>query len=257
MNLETYAPSDLLKPFVKRYMIIESEEGTINRILPDTSIIIAFRLKGRVISKNKGRENDLPTSVIAGLRNSSRLINYSEKSATLLVMFREGGAAVFFNDPLHELFGLHTSLDSLVCRKKLEETEEQLAETKNNRQRITVVERFLFSQLDEPEPDALVYHSIQKIKSTGGDIRIRNLAAELSISLDPFEKRFRRVAGTSPKQFSRIVRLRNVINSYSEDKSLTETAYAAGYYDQPHFIKDFKSFTGQSPKKFFASPSFW
>lgn len=257
MNLETYPPSDILKPFIKTFMIIESKEGTVNRILPGTSIVMAFRLKGRVIARDKGDESSLAPSVVTGLRNTSRLIDYSRKSATLLVIFNEGGAALFFDEPLHKMFGLHIPMDSLISRRKLEETEEKIAEAQNNRRKIMIVERFLRSQMKDPQPDSLIHHAIQKIKSAGGDIRIGDLVTELPISLDPFEKRFRRIAGTSPKQFSRIVRLRNVINSYSENKSLTETAYASGYYDQSHFTKDFKSFTGQSPKKFFASPTFW
>ncbi len=127
----------------------------------------------------------------------------------------------------------------------------------NDRQRIAVVEQFLISQLNEPEPDELIRYSIQKIKTENGIIKIRDLIADLPLSRDPFEKRFRKIAGTSPKQFSGIVRLRHLIENHSQDRTLTETAYSAGYYDQAHFVKDFKSFTGHTPKDFFNSPSFW
>lgn len=228
-----------------------------NHLIPDTSVVLAFRLSGRISHREGGDHNELPRSVITGLRNSSRQIRYAKQSAALLVVFREGGAGAIVREPVHELFGLHIPAEYLFSRSKLDETEEQLAKALNDRQRITVVEQFLLSQLNKPEPDRLIRHSIQKIKSVNGIIKIKDLVADLPLSRDPFEKRFRKIAGTSPKQFSGIVRLRHVIENHSHDKALTETAYSAGYYDQAHFIKDFKSFTGQTPTAFFDSPSFW
>lgn len=257
MEITTYRPDDVLTPFVERYMIIRSEHGTDNHILPDTSVVMAFRLSGRISYREKEETNDLPQSVVTGLRNSSRRIRYATKSAALLVVFREGGAAVFLREPVHELFGLHIPADCLTPRSILAETEEKLAGAVHDRQRIAVVEQFLLSRLHEPGPDRLIRHSIQKIRSAGGIIKIRDLLADIPLSRDPFEKRFRKIVGTSPKQFAGIVRLRHVIKNYSQKKSLTETAYSAGYFDQAHFIKDFKSFTGQTPKAFFDSPSFW
>jgi AraC-like DNA-binding protein len=58
--------------------------------------------------------------------------------------------------------------------------------------------------------------------------------------------------GTSPKKFASIVRLKHVIHQYNPDHSLTELAYEAGFYDQAHFIKEFKLFTGATPEKFFS-----
>lgn len=228
-----------------------------NHLLPDTSVIMAFRLSGRISHREGDGHNNLPRSVITGLRNSSRQIRYAKQSTVLLVVFREGGARAFVKEPVHELFGLHLPAEYLISRSKLDETEEQLTEALHDRQRVAVVEQFLLSQLNEPEPDRLIRHSIQKIKSVNGIIKIRDLITDLPLSRDPFEKRFRKIAGTSPKQFSGIVRLRHLIETHSQEKTLTETAYSAGYYDQAHFIKDFKSFTGQTPTDFFDSPSFW
>lgn len=259
MNIERYPPSEVLQPFIRRFMIIESTEGTSNRILPDTSLVMAFRLKGSlsVQAEDKGFADTLPRSVITGLRNSPRLITYSEKSASLLVIFREGGAAAFFNEPVHKLFGLQLSADNLISSRLLSDINEQLDEARNNRQRLAVVERFLLSQLEEPQSYPLIDHAIQEINSASGNILIKDLISEFPVSRDPFEKKFRQVTGTSPKQFSGIVRLRHVIDNHSKDKSLTETAHAAGYFDQSHFTRAFKSFTGQPPSKFFQSPSFW
>jgi AraC-like DNA-binding protein len=257
MKIEKYLPSAALKPFIQTFMIIESENGMENRILPDTSPVMAFRYKGKIMYTENGIVNRLPTSVVSGVRKSPRLVDYSKNTATLIVSFHEGGAAAFFNEPIHELFGISVSLDDLIPRHKLNEIEEQLSGAIDNRRRIVIIEKFMLSILKEPLSDPLVINAVQKIKATNGDIRIKELLTTLPISRDPFEKRFRRLIGTSPKQFSVIVRLKHLITNYSPPDSLTDAAHNAGYFDQAHFIKDFKLFTGQTPQDFFKSSPRW
>ncbi|EQA43198.1 DNA-binding helix-turn-helix protein [Leptospira broomii serovar Hurstbridge str. 5399] len=256
MKIEKYIPSDLLKPFVQTYLVIESDNGMQNRILPSSSVVLSFRIKGRVSSLEEFGENSIPLLGISGIRRFPRLIRYSPGAAALLVIFKEGGATAFFKEPMHEIFGMNLSLDNLTDRIKILETEEKLFEANNHRQRISLIERFLLSELKGIRPDMLVLETIRKIRAAKGDLRIGELLKGLPISRDSYEKKFRRIIGTTPKQFSEIVRMRNLIDQYSPNISLTETAYQAGYYDQAHFIKEFKSFTGLTPKEFFKS-KYW
>jgi methylphosphotriester-DNA--protein-cysteine methyltransferase len=75
---------------------------------------------------------------------------------------------------------------------------------------------------------------------------------QLHISQSALEKRFRQAVGASPKKFASIVRLKSVIKQYDGANSLTALGYEAGFYDQAHFIKEFKAFTGDTPEKFFS-----
>jgi AraC-like DNA-binding protein len=90
------------------------------------------------------------------------------------------------------------------------------------------------------------------IYKSKGNIRITELAKQLHISQSPLEKRFRQAVGASPKKFASVVRLKNAIKEYSPQNSLTDLGYEAGFYDQAHFIKEFKSFTGETPEIFFS-----
>ena len=255
MKVEIHTPGNVLRPFIKAFMIIESDEGMVNRILPDTSIIMAFRYKGATHTEIAGKTS-LPASAVSGLTKSARLVDYSKETAALLVVFNEGGAPAFSGIPLHELFGLHVSLDNFIRCQKVETVVGQLAEARQNSQKISIVEHFMISELREPRSDQLIHCAVEKIKLANGDIRIKDLAASLSISQDAFEKRFNRTIGASPKQFAKIVRLRNLINVYPQAKSLTDAALRAGYFDQAHFIKDFTAFTGTTPKDYFSAPPF-
>ena len=236
---------------------MESEQGMVNRLLPDTSIVIAFRLRGKVAFSDNGVVQPIPQSVISGIRESSRTVDYAKDTANLLVIFKEGGAAAFFKEPLHELGSISVSLDCLIQQSKVRALEEELAAAENTHQRIGIIERFLLSELKNTQPDLLIGEAIQQIRLSKGDIKIKELLSGMPISRDPFEKRFRKITGTSPKHFAAIIRLQNLIENYSDAVSLTETAYSAGYYDQAHFIKDFRSFTGQAPLDFFKTPPLW
>ena len=142
-----FLPSPVLQPYIKHFLILESEHGMVNRILPDTSIVIAFRLRGNVSYADNGTTHTLPQSVISGIRASSRIVDYAKDSANLLIIFNEGGAAAFFKEPLHELDSISVSLDYLIQRSKVSAIEEELAAATNNSQRILIVERFLLSEL--------------------------------------------------------------------------------------------------------------
>lgn len=257
MNIEEHIPTASLRPFIKTYLIIESREELVNRVLPDTSFTLAFRFKGQVNYITDNKANALPVSVLSGLRKSVRLIHYQRNTSTILILFKEAGATAFFKAPLHELFEESVSLDHFLSQQEISLVEEQLAEAKNNLQRVAFIEAFLYSKLDGHHPDQLIFNAIQKIHATNGLVKMKALAKTFYISQDAFEKRFRKTVGASPKQFSSIIRMKSIIHQRKSAQSLTDMAFSGGYFDQPHFNKDFKLFTGQTPTDFFKSPSFW
>jgi AraC-like DNA-binding protein len=257
MNMHTHLPSAPLRPFIRTYLVIESDDMFVNRLLPDTSLVIAFRFKGQTNYIQNQETEDLPLSVVSGLRKSARLVGYAKDTGNILVLFKEAGASAFFKEPLHEFYDLSLSLDHFIPKQKISLVEEQLADAVNNDQRISVVEQFLLSKLYGSAPDPLISLAIQKIHTANGVLKIKDLADTLYMSPDAFEKRFRKIAGTSPKQFSSIIRMKSIISQRPQGQLLSDLAYNAGYFDQPHFNKDFKVFTGQTPTDFFNAPPLW
>ncbi|WP_259014147.1 helix-turn-helix domain-containing protein [Emticicia fluvialis] len=70
-------------------------------------------------------------------------------------------------------------------------------------------------------------------------------------SKSPLEKRFRKTVGASPKKFAGIVRFNALLKNHTDQKTLTELGLEAGYFDQAHFIHDFKAFKGETPEAYF------
>jgi len=252
-----YIPTQQLRPYIKAYKIIESRYGTINKVLPNTSLAIAFCFKGQISYLNDTTTTALPFATLSGLQKSVRLINYDVDSSAIIVIFKETGLSAFFKQPLHELFGKSVSLDNLFSTTEISLIQEQLSEMKYNTERIMVLEQFLLSKAKYFNTDKIILAAISRINALDGKVRIKELAKELCISQDAFEKRFRKITGATPKKFSHIVKMNAVISQYKTVPSFLDLAFENGYCDQSHFYKDFKIFTGESPTDFFRSAFYW
>jgi len=253
MHLQRFHPAIALQPYIREFVLIEADEATDSMVIPDTSLVLSLRYRGLV----KNSEETLPDVVISGLRRSARLFAYARQTANFLVIFREGGVAGFTRMPANEYFDQSVSAENLFPRSGLEPLLEQLAEAITDEERVRWVEAFLLGRLVNTKQDALIGNAVRLIRQHNGIIRIDKLASSLYLSKDPFEKRFRGLVGSTPKQYASIIRLRGLIQSYPSYSSLTEASYEAGYFDQSHFIKDFRLFTGRSPREFFQSSLFW
>lgn len=257
MQITDYIPTEQLRPYIKTYKIIESRFGTTNRVLPNTSFAMAFCFKGQISYLNDNNKIPLDFGTLSGLQQSARLINYDVDTSAIIIIFKEAGLSAFFRLPLHELFGKSISLNNIFSASEILIAQEQLINCKNDLERIATLEGFLLSKLTHFRTDKLISTAICKINEKNGDVRIKELAKDLFISQDAFEKRFRKMIGATPKQFSRIVKMNSTISKNKSVPFFLDLAFENGYYDQPHFNNDFKKFTGQTPIDFFRSESFW
>jgi AraC-like DNA-binding protein len=258
MDFERHLPSPDLKPFLRDILFVESNAVTRNLLLPDTSLVLAIRYKGIAAQTIDNVDQVLPLATLSGLRCSPRHIIYSASTANLLIRFEPGAAAAFFTEPLQEFFQTSVPATDLKGYPSLNSIAAQLAEMPTNTQKAAFIQQFLCTKI-KTLPDPLIHSAIKALQTAKGSISITNLAKQLYISQDAFEKRFRKTVGMTAKQFSSLVRLRHIIDSYTPEKAntLTHLAHDAGYFDQAHFSHDFQRFTGQPPRQFFANARYW
>lgn len=252
-RFDTYIPCDALKPYIKFFAVSENLHEQTYKIIPDTSVVIGFQYKGKLSYLDNSTENPLEQSGVSGLRDSFRIFKNSADIGSVLVFFTETGFSHFFKQPVHEIFRESISLDNFMLRSELLILEEQLYAATSDTKRIAVIEKFLISKINFVETDKLVLAALALIHKSRGTIRITELMSLLNISQSPLEKRFRQTVGASPKKFASIVRLKYVIQEQQKNGSLTALSYESGFYDQAHFIKEFKNFTGENPGDFFSS----
>lgn len=256
MNSKIYIPSKALQLYVHSFRVIDAKQNLENRVLPNSSFAIVFTIRGQISYINNEKFTNLPSTIISGVRKSVRNIGYQKGSKSIIVMFTEVGISSFFKEPLFELFERSVSLDNFVDKNGIIEIEEKLNSEISDLERIKIIEQFLFSQLYKTEIDLLIEKSISEIYSSNGNLKIKELSQKLFISQDAFEKRFRKIVGSTPKQFSSIIRLKS-ITKIQKPNSLIDLALENGFYDQSHFNREFKTFTGLTPTEFYNSGIFW
>jgi AraC-like DNA-binding protein len=249
VNVFVQMPCVALRPFIKRFFTVEFPSAHQDSHLPDTGPVAVFRFKGDCILDGGMHA---PQTAFTGLRDSLRRHLHGRDSAAVLVAFTATGAEAFLRCSLDEVFNATVDMDDVLGQPaELKRIHDRLAGARNNAQRIRIVESFLLTRAVGARPDAFVSAAASRIEETRAMVRIEELARRVGLSQSALERRFRRAVGTSPRKFASIVRLQHVVRLRAAGNDFTTIAFAAGYCDQPHFIKDFKRFTGVAPESFF------
>jgi len=217
-------------------------------------------LPGIVFQHNKGRspiENIItpsrcnfyvPTLYLYGQTTEPGVMNHKKGPYTMTQVILKPHA-------LKTLLGLNASVltNGLVELNEFsaKDLNVQLIEANNEQERITLLTSFLLAQLkQEKTRDKLVEESLNLIHKNIGSITVKNLLERLNISERQFEKRFSQTVGISPQFYIRVKRFNEAIRLMKtrQFERLTDVAFALNFYDQSHFIRDIKEFSGITPK---------
>lgn len=247
------APCEALRPFVKRFLVVEFPTAKKDSHLPDTGLVAGFCFKGHCILHGNTKA---PQAALTGLWDRARNHEHSANSGVALAVFTATGAAALLRQPVDGFFNGTVALENILgSSTELNRIHEQIVEASNHARRIQAVEKFLIARIANAQPDVFVSSAASKIEAAHGVVRIENLARCVGLSQSALERRFRREAGTSPKKFASIVRTRHVLRLRVTGADFTSIAAATGYFDQSHFINDFKRITGVAPESFFQRES--
>lgn len=195
----------------------------------------------------------LPPAVLTGSYDARRCYHLSAGTSLIIVDFKACAAQAFFRLPALDC--TH-GLAALPEDPELDFRSLPAGEL-SDRERIDRVERFLLRRLNTKKADAMMMSAADHIQSARGSLKISRLCQSMYLSESQFEKRFRRSAGCSAKKYASVVRIHKVITGETEGDDFTGKAYEAGYFDQAHFIRDFKAYTGYTPGRFFKLQKEW
>lgn len=93
--------------------------------------------------------------------------------------------------------------------------------------------------------------AVKKILESKGSIPVAQLCQFINISERQLERQFLKHIGISPKLYARIIRFNYIFElMQNQDQSWSDLVYQSGFYDQSHFIKNFKEFTGEDPSTY-------
>ncbi len=230
------------------------ERDVTERVIPTENIQLMFHYRNPfVVCQSNNTLKKQPRSIISGLCNSFSDVSTNGNTGVVFVSFFPAGACQFFDFPLSEVENLSVDLCDLL-KEETTQIEEKLSYADTLSGRVNVIEDFLtlrFTPITSFD-QKIINKGIDLIKCGKGQVTATSLAEDLSLTTKSLERKFSQYLGKTTKQLVKLIRFQQVLHDFSYYKHimLTEIAYRNGYYDQSHFIRDFKTHTGYTPKEF-------
>lgn len=257
MHYETFQPNPDLSALIKCYWTLEvpaGDEAVRQRILPDGCIELIFIL-GDDIKRFTGDDDFIlqPRAMVLGQITEAYFIQPLGYVNSFAVRFYPYGFAGFVSEPLQNLANKETPLEDLFGVENAKELTAKIVAAADSARRIAIIEEFLLRLMKEEKTiDGIVRSVVDTLLSTKGSTAIQAILQDSPSKRRQLERKFLKQTGLSPKQLSKVIRLQAALKLMLEDSpgSLTRIAYESEYYDQAHFNKDFREFTGTSPKGF-------
>ena len=255
MQSRKYRPRGPLSAFVGCLWYWEGAAPTHSkeRLLPNGEPAIIFNLRDDPIriydAQDLSRYSSCGHAVLSGPRSDCFVIDTQQQERVIGVQFRPGGAFPFFRMPASEAEGLSVCLDDLWPRRSYE-IREQLLAAKSVEGMFANLERCLLEQLVRPlELHPAVRYALGKFEGSTHAGKVAEVSNGTALSSRRFIELFRREVGLTPKVFCRVRRFQQVLEAVHRKKEVewAQIALECGYYDQPHFIHDFHSFSGLTP----------
>ncbi|MFC0603296.1 helix-turn-helix domain-containing protein [Winogradskyella pulchriflava] len=246
-------PSDPLKSYIDYYFIFENSTNNplgVVDVFPSSNPSMVFTYGNKDIWEcfDKGQKQK-PSSDFAldtYVLKKRKFIGNND-FGIIVVCFKPWGIHNFI--PLHikEEAGQRILLKDLYSAK-IEPLEDKLLYANNDAERLIAIESFLISILKNVPIDQRMQYACNIIKNSVGMEKIYDIAKSVDLSEKQFNRNFIETMGISPKLYSRLERFYFTIKRMkTEYDSLTQIALNAGYFDQSHFIREFKNFTQTTP----------
>jgi hypothetical protein len=257
MNYQTYKPHKDLASIVKFYWTLEvpfNPKNQKQKIVPDGCIEMTFNFGDKI--KRYTSEYDYilhPNAMVMGQRTKSYYILPVGNVDTFAICFYPIGFINFVQLPLETLVDKETPIAELFGQAEANELEQQMNQVIDTQQRINIIETFLLKKLNEKNTISnIVKSTVDALLRTNGTTPINIILKEDISKRRQLERHFKKQIGISPKQLGKAIRLQATLQLLLNKKSetLTDIAYENEYFDQNHFIKDFKELVGITPKQF-------
>lgn len=243
----------LLRKFVSYIYEIKTDNDSFTyRTIPNGKIGISLVLNGCAnILRNNSWDN-IPCATIYGLTKDTQLIKLSEKFKEIAIAFDPAFLQMFVNDSMSQ-FSLGKTIDLRLVFNKcdVDSLIERISLSRSDQDILLSIETFLFQQfLPKKENEALLL-AIDMITKKN-NYNVSDISNKINISSTTLRLLFRDFIGISPKDLIKINRITKVLNSQiTHEQNLTQIANQVGYFDQSHFIRDFKSILDITPKEYF------
>ncbi|MFC5405751.1 DUF6597 domain-containing transcriptional factor [Cohnella soli] len=245
-SYQEYAPCEQLTPYVACYWTLDFHadvESQLHRIIPDGCVDIIV---------NRLSPSSRKAAFVEGIMTQYELIHLSEVQSLFGIRFFLESAQTVLKFPVSAFAGQHVFLEELWGLEG-EHFVEEILSANMATEIVGVVERQLkrVFAVDDSSVHPLLHASVQYLYAAKGNLSMLGLAEELGFSERHLRRVFHSELGVGPKEMIGIVRFQSMLREiYSGSyTNLTDLALKYGYYDQSHYIKNFKRYYGILPKQ--------
>jgi AraC-like DNA-binding protein len=246
-------PHPILQDTVKCFWTHEATYSTdeVQTITPDGCVELIFNFGSPYLLLTTTPPCALPSAVIVGFQKKSIPIRVNGTVKVVAARLFAWGALALLQEEISALTGAVTALgtgwDTLAERLEYQVVQGHYGEASATLQDF-LIQKALMRAYDLK----LVQTAAKLLYHTKGQCRIEELADSCQSTVRNLQRRFQRVVGVSPKFFARTLRFEQAQRSlmFDPEADLTGLAYQCGYFDQAHFIKEFREFTGKTPSEY-------
>lgn len=232
---------------------------TKDRMMPDGTIALIINLREdqcRIYDReDPSRCRTMRGITVSGPHSEYFFIDTAEQDCVLGAEFKPGGAFPFLGPPPSELHGMHLSLEDLWGRAATE-LRDQVLEAPTPSEKLHALEAALLRRLrGDVDPHPAVRFALDRFHTTPNAVSVAKVTEAIGLSPRRFIQLFREQVGLNPKLYCRVRRFQEAIRAARSNGRIewTTVALDAGYFDQAHFIHDFRAFAGISPGVYLAS----
>ncbi len=256
MYYREYQPHPSLQPFVENYWVLRTAGLQEEVVVPDGNTGLMFLSTG-VKRLDIEKQTTLITgnqAVVVGQKSRPVLYQFEPGTTveTIGVRFRPAGLSAFTQIPMVRLRDQVISAAE-VFEHGLRQTTTQVSLSARSHALAEILNRFLTQNLQPaPRHHHTAMQMAGRIIQCCGQYRAIDWMQRFHLSERQIERLFRQYVGLTPKTFARIVRFNHAIICHQRQTGLrlTDLAYANGYFDQMHFVKEVKAFTLKTPKQY-------
>jgi AraC-like DNA-binding protein len=246
----------LLTPYVDCVYSLRSEAGGSYFCVPNGRLGVSLVLRGHAAYRgDEGTWVQLPRASLFGLVTEPVQVHVSAGFSEFTIIFKPNGLQHFTDVSFQSFINPGTPLEA-VLGNGVAGLYDRLAASEYPAARVEMIEKFLLGRLVNRIGDARVDHAVGEIMRQKGAVTVDGLCQQLRVTPRTLSSLFKAKVGISPKVCMQLTRFYNSL-SYEpaggcREDTLAALACTLGYYDQAHFIKDFKRFAGRSPQRYFS-----
>ncbi|KMJ58056.1 hypothetical protein AB685_14680 [Bacillus sp. LL01] len=254
MLYRTRKPSPILVPWVEAFWHVQLDAGPIPKretILPNGKIEMIFAIDGNYTVVNR-QTNRMKQSWLSGIQHEPLHISYHGRSNLIGIRFHPNGLFPFLNLPVSETVNVVEPLNEIIG-KVYDELFESIYQATSTERIFSNLDQFLVKSMDHSKVKQIkLMMEITRYLKTHPEQSISLLADKLGVSQRHLGRVCHDHLGMTPKLLARIFRFeKSFSHLYSQsDEEDFRSLIDLGFYDQSHFIKEFKRFSGMTPEEY-------